>query len=84
MLGLGTVLAFLIAVNETSTLKLKCLMFGSMLLFATQSALTFSRTGIYLAGGAIVFAAFYLWRDRQMRFKLDSCSRVRSSWQLCL
>jgi len=70
MLGLGTVLAFLIAVNETSTLKLKCLMFGSMLLFATQSALTFSRTGIYLAGGAIVLAAFYLWRDRQMRFKL--------------
>jgi hypothetical protein len=36
MLGLGTVLAFLIAVNETSTLRLKCLMFGSMLLFATQ------------------------------------------------
>jgi O-antigen ligase len=70
MLGLGTVLAFLIVMNQRTTLKLKCLMFCTMLLFAAQSALTFSRTGIYLAGGAIVVAAFYLWRDRQMRFKL--------------
>ncbi|MEO8429264.1 MAG: O-antigen ligase family protein [Verrucomicrobiota bacterium] len=70
MLGLGTVLAFLIALNQTTTLKLKCLMFCAMLLFATQSALTFSRTGIYLAGGAILLAAFYLWRDPRMRFTL--------------
>jgi O-antigen ligase len=70
MFGLGTVLAFLILVNKTATLKLKCLMFCVMLPFATQSALTFSRTGVYLAVGAILLGSFYLWRDRRMRFKL--------------
>ena len=70
MLGLGTVLAFLVVVNQTTTLKLKGLMFCAMLLFATQSALTFSRTGVYLAGGTIVLGSVFLWRDRQMRFKL--------------
>jgi O-antigen ligase/polysaccharide polymerase Wzy-like membrane protein len=69
-LGLGVLMAFLYIMNGRETLKIRALMFGAMVLMAVQSALTFSRGGLYNAAGGIALASFYLVKDPRSRIKL--------------
>jgi len=69
-LGLGALLAFLFVLDKSSNLKLRVLMFGAMFFCGIQSALTFSRGGLYSAGGAAVLALLFLMRDRRSRVKV--------------
>jgi hypothetical protein len=69
-LGFGVLMAFLYIMNGRETLKIRALMFGAMLLMAVQSALTFSRGGLYNAAGGIALASFCLIKDPRSRIKV--------------
>jgi hypothetical protein len=69
-LGLGLLIAFLIYVHEDSRGHLRRLMIGGMAWFAAQSALTFSRTGLYLGIGGIVLASLFHFQERRARMKI--------------
>lgn len=69
-LGLGALLAFFCVLNEQLRPALKLLMFGIILLLVSQSALTFSRGGLYNAVGAVIPALFFLLKDARSRLKL--------------
>lgn len=68
-LGLGTLLALLCVINDQEGLKYKFLMLGTVVFLAVQSALTFSRGGLYNAVGAALLASWYLLRDARSRAK---------------
>ncbi|HVG35705.1 MAG TPA: O-antigen ligase family protein [Pyrinomonadaceae bacterium] len=70
MLGLGALVAFWFLLNEKVQLQQRFLMFGLLLFFSVQSAMTFSRGGLYNAGGACLLAALYLARDVRARLRL--------------
>lgn len=70
VLGLGALIAFWFVINEKTDWKLRILMCGGLLVLAAQSALTFSRGGLYSAVGAMLLAALYLARDTGARLKL--------------
>jgi len=70
ILGLGALVAFLFLVKSNANGLIKLLMFLSMIFLAAQSALTFSRGGLYGASGAAIVAMFFLSRDRQSRLKV--------------
>jgi O-antigen ligase len=70
VLGLGALLAFWFVVNEKLSWGMKALVFGGMLLLAAQSALTFSRGGLYNAAGAVILAVLFLARDVRSRVKI--------------
>ncbi|MCI0551025.1 MAG: O-antigen ligase family protein [Anaerolineae bacterium] len=72
VLGLGVLLAFLYAQIPKTTPLLKAIMFVLIFLFGAQSAMTFSRTGLYLAGSGLVLASFYLFRDPRKLIQLIS------------
>lgn len=67
MLGLGAVLAFSAAVTYNEHHLLRLSFFGLTIWFLSQSALTFSRGGLFTAVGAIGLAYFLLLQDRQLR-----------------
>ncbi len=69
-LGLGLFFAVLCVLNERSSLRLRIVMFASLLLFAIQSAMTFSRSGLYTAGVATGLALVYLVRVPGIRARL--------------
>lgn len=69
-LGLGVFAAFMIVMHELTTPKFKLAFFVIMLGLATQAALTFSRTGLYLAAGSIVVACFFYLGDSKVRGKI--------------
>ncbi|MBI3415669.1 MAG: hypothetical protein HY043_10195 [Verrucomicrobia bacterium] len=66
-LGLGVLAAFLIVMHERTPAAYKPVFFAITAGLATQAAMTFSRTGLYLAGGAIVTACFFYFGDPKMR-----------------
>jgi hypothetical protein len=66
-LGLGALVALMFVVLGKTNSVLRFLMFGAMIFMAVQSALTFSRGGLYNFAGSIVFSCFYLLRDTQTR-----------------
>jgi O-antigen ligase/polysaccharide polymerase Wzy-like membrane protein len=66
-LGLGALLALMFVLLGKTNYKLKLLMLGSMFLMAAQSALTFSRGGLYNFAGAIAFSSVYLLRNVRTR-----------------
>lgn len=66
VLGLGAFIALLCVLSGHLPKKLRVLLFGVIIFLGTQSALTFSRGGLYMAGGATIVALFYLVRSRQM------------------
>ena len=67
VLGLGAVLAFFAAIESGRKTVFRWTMMALGLLFATQSAMTFSRGGLYSAGGAVIAGSLYLLRDRRAR-----------------
>jgi O-antigen ligase/polysaccharide polymerase Wzy-like membrane protein len=69
-LGLGALLAFFIAIEPGRRIVFRWTMLGIALVFATQSAMTFSRGGLYSAGVAIIAGAWYLLREPRARVAL--------------
>lgn len=69
-LSLGALLAFLHLMYVRSDLRLKVLMFGMIIIFTAQSALTFSRSGVYMLVGSVIVSAFFLVNDTRSRIKL--------------
>ena len=67
MLGLGLLAAFLYIFYNRSSHLLNFIMIGIMLWTGVQSALTFSRGGLWGAFGAVAVAAFFLVRDSRQR-----------------
>jgi hypothetical protein len=70
VLGLGTLTCFLILPEKDVDLKLKILCGAVMMFVAAQSALTFSRGGLYNAAGAVVLASLFLLKDSRTRIQL--------------
>lgn len=60
LLGMGCVAAFLCTLDTKLRWELKAFFFGLVLEFAMQSALTFSRAGIYYAAASIVAGCILL------------------------
>jgi hypothetical protein len=66
ILGFGILLAFLCLVEPKARRALKVVLLGAMIIFGMQSALTFSRTGLYLGIISVVLASFYLVRNPRL------------------
>jgi hypothetical protein len=69
-LGLGALVAFWFVMDAKADWRARTFAFAAMLLMIVQSALTFSRGGLYDAGGAIVLAALFLLRSPRARATL--------------
>lgn len=69
ILGLGALLAYLYLLDREVSFNLRVVMLGIVLILATQSALTFSRAGLYLAVGSAIAASLCHIRTRQTRIK---------------
>lgn len=70
VLGFGALLIFLWLFQNWQSRTQKLALFAVMALFLVQSALTFSRGGLYAAGGSAVLASFFLIRERRTRMQL--------------
>lgn len=70
ILSLGALTAFLWALDSTVTNPLRVLMFTITLYLLTQSVMTFSRTGLYLAFGGLLIAIPFLVTNRKSRLQL--------------
>jgi hypothetical protein len=70
ILGFGVLLAVLFLLDSKTGLALKVLMFGAMILLGVQSAMTFSRGGLYMAAGGALLGALYLIRDANSRIRM--------------
>jgi O-antigen ligase len=69
-LGLGILFAVLCLLHERTSLRMRLVLLAALLLFTAQSALTFSRSGLYIGGAAILAALFYLGRTQVVRARL--------------
>lgn len=69
-LGLGALFALMFIVVGHTTRTLKVFMLCSMLFMATQSALTFSRGGLYNFVGAAILASIFLAKNPRARARL--------------
>jgi O-antigen ligase len=70
VLGLGALVAlFLSFASDTSPLE-RLVMVAALIALATQSALTFSRGGLYMAGGGTAVAACFAAKDARLRARL--------------
>ena len=70
ILGLAALLCAFYLLDEGTPSVLKVLMLGGLALFGVQSALTFSRGGLYLAAGAFLAGATRLLAVRRLRHGL--------------
>ncbi|MFN0109771.1 MAG: O-antigen ligase family protein [Blastocatellia bacterium] len=66
-LGLGALAAFLWLFHKNVSRALKATLLATAVFLLAQSALTFSRGGIYAAGASAILASLYLIRDRRLR-----------------
>lgn len=69
-LGLAALFCFLAIITTKTSKSLTFLLFFIMVIFATQSAMTFSRGGLYAAGGAAAIAMFFLIKVKRARIWL--------------
>jgi O-antigen ligase len=70
VLGLGGLAALLFILNEKEKSTLKILMFAVLIFLFVQSALTFSRGGLYNAAGGIAMFFIFSMKNRGGRSKL--------------
>lgn len=75
-LGLGVLLALLVILDRRSSGSLRIPLGLLALVFAVQSAITFSRSGLALAFASLMGAAFYMVRDRRTRVTLIAVALV--------
>lgn len=86
-LGLASLSCFLVATNRTVPMLLRVLIGLAILAFAAQSALTFSRCGLYYFAGGAALATLIMMRNPQMALQLGPCSwpcSPRSSTFSCI
>jgi hypothetical protein len=69
-LGLGAALLLLYLAQQDMSMRRKLIISGGLLLCIVQSALTFSRSGLYAAFGACGIALVFLLRDPRIRSRL--------------
>lgn len=69
-LGLGALVAFWFVMDARGDWRARVAAFAAMIFLIIQSALTFSRGGLYNAGGAMVLAALFLLRNTRARTTL--------------
>ena len=70
MLGLGVLLIALFLLSGRNGIPTGVALLAVLLIFATQSAMTFSRGGLSLAGASLAVAAFSLVREKRVRRRL--------------
>jgi hypothetical protein len=70
MLGLGALLCFVCLLEGTVSRKLRMLALGLLILFSVQSALTFSRGGLFIAFTSAMVTSLFLLKDRRARIRL--------------
>jgi hypothetical protein len=70
-LGLGLFFAVLCALDDRAGFRMRLLMFASLLILTIQSAMTFSRSGLYTAGSGSVLALVYLIRVPGVRARIS-------------
>ena len=70
ILGLGVLLIALFLLSGRTGIPAGAALIAVLLVFATQSAMTFSRGGLYLAGASLAVAAVSLARERAVRRRL--------------
>ena len=70
VLGLGALLCFFVLSEERLPKGLRLLLFAGLVGLASQSALTFSRGGLYMAAGSATVASLFLMRDARSRVKV--------------
>jgi hypothetical protein len=70
ILGLGALVAMFILLDSKAGWTLKILIFSAMILLGVQSAMTFSRGGVYMAAAGAILASLYLIRDSQSRLSM--------------
>jgi O-antigen ligase len=69
-LGLAAMAAFLALTTRREDWRLRIFLFGSMVVFGAQSALTFSRGGLYCAFAGALGASLCLMQDSRARMKV--------------
>ncbi len=69
-LGLGVLLALFLMLDDRLSRTVRLLFGAATVAFAAQSALTFSRGGLYIATGGAAVAACFAARDVRLRAKL--------------
>lgn len=70
ILGLGALLSLFLLLSTRGPRWFKAILFSLMLGLACQSALTFSRGGLYAAAGAAAVALPFFVQDRAVRWRL--------------
>jgi hypothetical protein len=70
MLGLGALCAFFCLVIAREGWALRIVMFATLCWLATQSALTFSRGGLFAGGGAAAVSLVFLAREPRLRLRI--------------
>ncbi len=76
LLGLAILSAFLYLMMARRSPSVKLLLISIIVGLATQSALTFSRTGLYSAAAAVLVAALFFVRNGKARFQLLMASAI--------
>ncbi len=71
-LGLGALMAFLLSLNPKASRGIKVVMAVMLIILTAQCALTFSRSGLYAAGGSAIIGVFYLFRLPKTKIKIIS------------
>jgi hypothetical protein len=70
VLGLGAFMSYFLLMSMELKALQRLTIAGMLVLCTAQSALTFSRGGLYCAGGAVVLASLYLIQNPRTRGKL--------------
>jgi len=66
-LGFGALLALFIVIDDKSSRTVRALLFGVLTALVMQCALTFSRSGLYMAAGGAAVAAVFAMGDSRLR-----------------
>jgi O-antigen ligase len=75
-LGLAAFFAILCLLDERWSLRMRVVLFGALLIFAIQSAFTFSRSGLYTAAFGAMLSLVYLVRLPPVRARLTQVAPI--------
>jgi hypothetical protein len=70
MLGAGALLCFVCLLEGSVSRKVRLVLLGLLVLFAVESAMTFSRGGLFIAFTSAMLTALLLMKDRRARIRL--------------
>jgi O-antigen ligase len=76
VLGLGAFLAFFVVLTDPGGPMLRAILVCTMIVFVVQSALTFSRGGLYIMAGASIGATVFLTKKASVRRRLATIAVV--------